>query len=93
MNKQDVYEEFYQYRKVPSTEPQWIELRELVDKLMADVERDTIERVLYVIDKLYNTTCDRYSKVGYMESARNELRMCGQAVKALKGGECDEKCI
>ena len=51
-----------------------------------DVEYVPIDDVLEIIDKLYDTTCDRYSKVGYVESARNELRMVQQAVKALKGG-------
>lgn len=45
----------------------------------------TVDRVLEIIDKLYDTTCDRYSKVGYMESARNELRMCRQAAIEAEG--------
>lgn len=50
----------------------------------------SIDQVLEIIDKLYDTTCDRYSKVGYVESARNELRMVQQEVKALKGGEHED---
>lgn len=67
----EVKEKLYRYERV-ADEP---------EKVVA------IDRVLEFIDKLYDTTCDRYSKVGYMESARNELRMCRQAVLTLKGGE------
>lgn len=42
-----------------------------------------IDRVLEIIDKQYHDACDRYSRVGYVEAARNEIRELRRAVKAL----------
>ena len=46
---------------------------------------DSLDKVLEIIDAQYTSTCDRYSKVGYMEAARDELRMLRAAVMELKG--------
>ena len=50
-------------------------------------KHNAINEVLEIIDKKYDSTCDRYSKVGYMEAARDELRAVRSAVLALKEGE------
>ena len=43
-------------------------------------KRHDLDRILEIIDKQYESTCDRYSKVSYMEAARDELRQLRSAV-------------
>ena len=72
--------------------PVWTE--EHIDELVKDfalypktAKLVPIDRVLEIIDKQHDSTCDRYSKVGYMEAARDELRGIRVAVLALKESE------
>lgn len=48
---------------------------------------NTVKCVLEIIDRQYKSTCDRYTKVGYMEAARDELRQFRAAVMDLKQEE------
>lgn len=54
------------------------------DKIWNTAVNNTVKCVLDILDDHYTGTCNRYSKIGYMEAARDEIRRITVAVKGLQ---------